>query len=327
MVNLMFPADVTAEGLYGYTRNDLAGGGNGANTLVSTGDLNLLHATIQTQKGGDISVFGPGGSILVGSVAKEPNTNLKLGNLGLLTLAGGSINTFSDASVLVNSSRVMTWFGGDILLWSSNGDIDAGRGARTTLSYPPLAVQFNQDDLETVDLGGSVSGAGIAVLQTKAFTDKSNAYLLAPRGTVDAGDAGIRVSGNLSILAVQVLNTFNIQVGGKTTGVPTVLAPNIAGLTAANNAAGAGTKTGTPAAASSNDRPSVIIVEVLGYGGGDGSATPPNGKDDDPDKKRRPADERQGYNPNGNVRVLGYATLGESDMVGLTEKEKAAIRN
>jgi Filamentous haemagglutinin family outer membrane protein len=328
MVNLMFPADVSASGLYGYTRNGLGGGDNGANAMVSTGNLNLLHATIETQRGGDISVFGPGGSIFVGSVAKEPNTNLKLSNLGLLTLSGGSIDTFTDASVLVNASRVMTWFGGDILIWSSNGDIDAGRGARTTLSYPPLAVQFNQDDLESVDLGGSVSGAGIAVLKTKSFVNASDAILLAPRGTVDAGDAGIRVSGNLSILAVHVLNAFNIQVQGKTTGVPTVQAPNIAGLTAANNAAGAGAKTATPAAAKPADRPSVIIVEVIGYGGGDGTKTPPaNGTDDGTDKKKRPADDRQGYDLNGNVRVLGYSTLGESEMIGLTEREKQAIRN
>ena len=322
MVNTMFPADVSASGLYGYTRNDLGGGSNGANAPVHAGNLDILHGTIQTQKGGDISIFGPGGSILVGSVATEPNKNLKPNYLGILTLAGGGINTFTDADVLVNASRVMTWFGGDILMWSSNGDIDAGRGARTTLSFPPLKVNFNLDDLETVDLGGSVSGAGIAVLQTKSFAIKSNAYLLAPRGTVDAGDAGIRVSGNLSILAVQVLNADNIQVGGKASGVPTVQAPNIAGLTSANNTAGAAAKTATPTADKPADRPSVIIVEVVGYGGGDNTDEPPLRP-----KKPQPADDRQGYNPNGNARVLGYATLGDSEMIGLTEKEKQAIRN
>jgi Filamentous haemagglutinin family outer membrane protein len=328
MVNTMFPADVSASGLYGYTRNQLGGGSNGANTLVSTGNLDMLHATIQTQKGGDISIFGPGGSILVGSVATEPNKVLKPNYLGILTLSGGGIYTFTDQSVLVNASRVMTWFGGDILMWSSNLNIDAGRGAKTTLSYPPLTVNFNRDDIETVDVGGLVSGAGIAVLQTQSFASKSDAFLLAPRGTVDAGDAGIRVSGNLSVLAVQVLNADNIQVGGKASGVPTVQAPNVAGLTAANNAAGAGAKTATPTADKPADRPSVIIVEVVGYGGGDGTTTPPmNGTDDGTDKKKRPADDRQGYNPNGNVRVLGYSTLGDSEMIGLTEKEKQAIRN
>jgi filamentous hemagglutinin family protein len=333
-VNIMFPADVSSNGLYGYTRNDLGGGSNGANTVVHTGNLDLLHATIQTQRGGDISILGPGGSILVGSIATEPNKSLKPSALGILTLAGGGINTFTDQSVLVNASRVMTWFGGDVLMWSSNGDIDAGRGARTTLSFPPLTVNFNPDDLETVDLGGLVSGAGIAVLQTQSFASKSNAYLLAPRGTVDAGDAGIRVSGDISILAVQVVNADNIQVGGKSSGVPTVQAPPVAGLTAANNTAGAGAKTTTPTDEAPKANPSVIIVEVLGYGGGDKTdQTPPASRGGDTDengrKRNQPnqGDEHQSYNSNGNVRVLGYDTLGESEMTGLTEKEKQAIRN
>ena len=98
-------------------------------------------------------------------------------------------------------------------MWSSNGDVDAGRGTRTTLSFPPLKVNFNQDDIQTVDLGGLVSGTGI------------------------------RVSDDLGILALCVANAANIQVGGKSSGVPTVEAPNIGGLTAANNTAGAAAKT------------------------------------------------------------------------------------
>jgi hypothetical protein len=321
-VNIMFPADVSAGGLYGYTRNDLSGGSNGANSLVETGNLDMLHATIQTQRGGDISIFGPGGQILVGSVALEPNSNLKLNHLGILTLAGGSINSFSDQDVLVNGSRVMTWYGGDILMWSSNRDLDAGRGAKTTLSFPPLKVNFNPDNIQTVDLGGLVSGAGIAVLQTEAFADKSDAYLLAPRGTVDAGDAGVRVSGNLSVLAVSVLNGDNFSVGGNVTGVPSMAAADIGGLTDASNSAGAAAAQSGAPKQQANDQPSIIIVEVLGFGGEDG-------EDDGSPRpaKRKPAGDRAAYNPDSNVRVLGYSSLGDEQMSGLTEEEKKAIRN
>jgi hypothetical protein len=194
------------------------------------------------------------------------------------------------------------------------------------LSYPPLSVNFNADDIETIDLGGAVSGAGIAVLRIQSFAKKSNAYLLAPHGVINYGDAGVRVSGDI-VVTPNVINAGNSVVGGKTSGVPIVQA-NTAGLTAANNAAGAGAKTATPTADKPADRASVIIVEVVGYGGGDGANTPPaNGTDDGADKKKRPVDDRQGYNPNGNVRVLGYGTLGDSEMIGLTEKEKQAIRN
>lgn len=287
-INTMFPAD------FGYTQNTLGGGTNGANALKHTGDLDLLHATIQTRLGGDISIFGPGGTIRVGSLAIEPNPLLKPNDLGILTLGRGDINTFTDASVLVNSSRIMTQQGGDILMWSSNGDLDAGRGAQTTLSFPPLAVVFNSDDYQSVDLGGLVSGAGIAVVQSSKLAAKSNAYLLAPRGTVDAGEAGIRVSGNLTIAAVQVVNAGNIQVGGTATGIPTVTAPNIGALSAASNTAGAAAKSAEPpTAGGNNDRASVFIVEVVGYGGGDNGGQDSNSsgngqgsKSDDQERKQ-----------------------------------------
>lgn len=291
-INTMFPSD------FGYTKNTLGGGTNGANALKHTGDLDLLHATIQTRLGGDVSIFGPGGTIRVGSLAIEPNPLLKPNDLGILTLGRGDINTFTDASVLVNSSRVMTQQGGDILMWSSNGDLDAGRGAQTTLSFPPLAVVFNSDDYQSVDLGGLVSGAGIAVVQSSKLASKSNAYLLAPRGTVDAGEAGIRVSGNLTIAAVQVVNAGNIQVGGTATGIPTVTAPNIGALSAASNTAGAAAKSAEPpTAGGNNDRASVFIVEVVGYGGGDNggqdSSSSGNGQGSKSDSKSDDQERKQ----------------------------------
>lgn len=291
-INTMFPAD------FGYTQNALGGGTNGANALKHTGDLDLLHATIQTRLGGDISIFGPGGTIRVGSLAIEPNPLLKPNDLGILTLGRGDINTFTDASVLVNSSRIMTQQGGDILMWSSNGDLDAGRGAQTTLSFPPLAVVFNSDDYQSVDLGGLVSGAGIAVVQSSKLAAKSNAYLLAPRGTVDAGEAGIRVSGNLTIAAVQVVNAGNIQVGGTATGIPTITAPNIGALSAASNTAGAAAKSAEPpTAGGNNDRASVFIVEVVGYGGGDNggqdSGSSGNGQGSKSDSKSDDQERKQ----------------------------------
>jgi len=98
----------------------------------------------------------------------------------------------------------------------------------------------------------------------------------------DAGDAGIRVSGNLHIAATRVLNASNITVGGTTSGVPSapvVAAPNIAGLTSASNAAGAANSAASSVAnqarqqAAPDETPSDITVEVLGYGGGDDSAS------------------------------------------------------
>jgi filamentous hemagglutinin len=99
--------------------------------------------------------------------------------------------------------------------------------------------------------------------------------LIAPEGTVNAGDAGIRASGNLNIAAVQVLNAGNISVGGKSAGVPTTSAPNLGSIAAASSAAGAASNEATEVAQqnqptpTSEDLPSLVTVEVLGYGGSD----------------------------------------------------------
>jgi hypothetical protein len=129
------------------------------------------------------------------------------------------------------------------------------------------------------DLAGLATGGGIGVLASVAGVPPGNVDLIAPAGTVDAGDAGIRVTGNINIAAAQVLNASNIVAGGASVGVPTtvVVAPNLAGLTAASNTVGASTSMAEQAAsqqarnqaAQQDDIPSIITVEVVGYGGGD----------------------------------------------------------
>ncbi|WP_454646419.1 filamentous haemagglutinin family protein [Bradyrhizobium liaoningense] len=266
MIETMFPAK------FGYTANALGGGSSGASELVKTGDMNLLHATVQTQLGGDVSIFGPGGSLIVGSLAAESNPALKLRDIGILTLGGGAINTFTDQNVLVNSSRVLTTQGGDVTMWSSNGNLDAGRGSKTTLSAPALQVLYDQDDYQFIDLGGYVTGAGIGTLKaSSAARGSSDLYLLAPRGIIDFGTAGIRTPENAFIVAPVVANFGNASVQGTTTGVPTISVPNVGALTAGSNTAGAAAKTADAPTASGASKPaSIFIVEVIGYGGGGG---------------------------------------------------------
>ncbi|MBR0964138.1 filamentous hemagglutinin family protein [Bradyrhizobium diazoefficiens] len=281
MIDTMFPAK------FGYTANALGGGANGASQLVKTGDMNLLHATVQTKLGGDVSIFGPGGSLIVGSLAAESNTALKLRDIGILTLGGGAINTFTDANVLVNSSRVLTTQGGDVTMWSSNGNLDAGRGSKTTLSAPALQVLYDQDDYQSIDLGGFVTGAGIGTLKASSVAVASDLYLLAPRGTIDFGTAGVQSSGNAIIVAPVVANYGNSSVQGSTTGVPTVSVPNIGALTAGSNTAGAAAKTADTPTAGGNSKPaSIFIVEVIGYGGGDGQSQGQGQGEQSEDKKQ-----------------------------------------
>jgi hypothetical protein len=284
IINALFPA------AFGYTDN----GPNGAGPAqeVSTGDLEMLHATVKTLQattktvqladgtvmdapvGGDILLIGPGGGINVGATAVEPNKRLTNSAVGILTLDNGGIGTFTDRSVLVNQSRILTVQGGDIVMWSSNHDLDAGRGAKTTVDFKPLSVIFSPQDLQTLNLFGLVSGAGIGTVQSTPDAPPASAFLFAPRGVVNAGDAGLRSSGNLSIAALQVLNATNIAVGGSVSGVAQVTSVNLGALESAGQTAGQASKAAEQGAAAARSGkaaapkrlPSIITVEVLGFG-------------------------------------------------------------
>jgi filamentous hemagglutinin len=144
------------------------------------------------------------------------------------------------------------------------------------------------------DLAGLATGGGIGVLATVEGVEPGDVDLIAPSGEIDAGDAGIRVSGNINLAAITVVNANNISAGGTSTGAPStsVSAPSISTVTSASNASVAAgsteTKPGTTQATqetkvSTEDTPSIYTVEVIGYGGGGPAA---EDEDEDEEKER-----------------------------------------
>jgi filamentous hemagglutinin family protein len=265
-ISALFPAGL------GYTDNR-TGSGNGAAALVSTGKLNIAKSVLETQMGGDINILGPGGGITVGTNSAD---DLAPNQEGILTLGGGSIRAFTDGSIAVNQSRIMTEQGGDIGLFSANGDISAGSGPKTFASSPTLSEICTVGGYCYVNPQGLVTGAGIAALLTLPGQDpsKSNVTLVAPHGTIDVGSAGLRGT-NITLAALTVLNAFNIQAAGTVTGLTFTPPPNIGALTTASNANTATQQAGQPTQNQPTDRPSIIIVEVVGYGEGGGTGAPP----------------------------------------------------
>ncbi len=234
------------------------------------GDFSLTSREIKTASGGDIQLFAPGGQLTVGfDVAGSQPVDQ-----GILTESGGNIFIFTHGSVIVGTSRIFTLRGGNEIIWSSAGNIAAGASSKTVQSAPPTRVLVDPQSADVkTDLAGLATGGGIGVLATVSGVAPGDVDLIAPTGTIDAGDAGIRVSGNLNISALQVVNAANIQVSGSSVGTPTVAAPAIGGLLSASASTSAASSVAQEiakvarTAAQAEESPSLITVEVLGYGG------------------------------------------------------------
>ncbi|MBL9155242.1 MAG: filamentous hemagglutinin family protein [Verrucomicrobiales bacterium] len=245
----------------------------------SEGDILTRSRSIRTRSGGNISLFAPAGGLTLSNALTADS----LVPPGIVTESGGNVNIFTDGSVDIGVGRIFTLRGGDMVIWSSTGDIAAGTASKTVQSAPPTRVIIDpQSATVETDLAGLATGGGIGVLATVAGVEPGNVDLIAPSGIIDAGDAGIRVTGNINLAATQVLNASNIAVGGSSAGAPSAPAistPNVGGITSAGNTAAATSSAATTASEAARQQaaapameedttPSIITVEVLGYGGG-----------------------------------------------------------
>lgn len=242
------------------------------------GNINLFASRIKTERGGNIEFMVPGGEMVVG-LANTPANLVNVGNnvLGIVAAGSGDIKGFSRGNMLVNQSRILTVGGGDVMLWSSEGDIDAGKGKKTASAVPPPVIKVDAQGNVTQELQGAASGSGIGALSSGGVT-AGDVDLIAPKGTVNAGDAGIR-AGNLNIAALVVQGADNISVSGRSTGTP--VADTSAVTAAASGATSSGDDVSKAVAALSQVaaeaaksaqalseafKPAIVNVEVLGYG-------------------------------------------------------------
>ncbi|GJG96816.1 filamentous haemagglutinin family protein [Cupriavidus pauculus] len=297
------------------TKAQWVAGGSQANVPY----FDVLDSGIHTDFGGDVSILTPGGRTLVGVdggfVPGEGS--------GVLTQGSGEIQMYARDSILLGQSRIFTTFGGNILGWSAQGDINAGRGSKSTVVYTPQRRVY--DDFGRVTLSPTTpnTGAGIATLNPIAEVPPGDIDLIAPLGTIDAGEAGIRVSGNVNLAALRVVNAENIQVQGKATGIPVVAAVNVGALTNASAAASQAANAAQEAvqrerSAARQAMPSVFTVRVLGTGGepAEGAVRPREGA----------SLQTPSYDHKGAVQVLGQMSLDSAALGQLTPTERRSLR-
>ena len=292
-----------------FPSRDVAG-----NPISYDGDIVLFGgAGIHTNFGGDIQLLSPGGQQVFGVEGAAPPSTA-----GVVTQGAGNIQSYSQGSILLGQSRIMTTFGGAIQAWSAEGDINAGRGTKTTLVYTPPKRVYDAWGNVTLSPQVPSTGAGIATLNPIAEVPPGDIDLIAPQGTIDAGEAGIRVSGNVNIAALQVVNAANIQTQGKSTGLPVAAVVNTNAMASASAAANSATQAAEQVGRQQQDAarqraPSIFSVRVLGFGderlpGGEAGAS------------RAPLDDRQ-----SSVQVLGTGALDEQARARLTEGERSNL--
>lgn len=231
------------------------------------GDFTMFGPSgVHTDFGGSIRLLAPGGQVVVGVEGIVPPSTA-----GFVTQGAGDIQLYSKSSILLGQSRIMTTYGGDIFGWSAQGDINAGRGSKTTLVYPPVSRIYDAFGNVTLAPTAPSTGAGIAALPVPGIAPGA-VDLIAPLGTIDVGEAGVRSSGTVNFAALQVVNAANVQAQGTTTGLQIASAPNVGALTAASATASSATQTAQDAmrqqAGDARSRmPSIVSVQVQSFGG------------------------------------------------------------
>jgi len=177
------------------------------------GDLIMTNSQIRADGGGNVDILVPGGLVQLASLSVS---NTDPNNSGVLSQDGGAVNVLTYGDYIVNQSRTMTADDGDIMIWSSFGNIDAGKGRKSSLSIPPVIFPVDINGVVRVLRSGLPNGAGIATLNRVDGTPGGDVDLYAFNGIVNAGDAGIRASRDLFVGALEIRGLDNITVGGVT---------------------------------------------------------------------------------------------------------------
>ncbi len=246
---------------------------------TASGDITMFFSTIKTLGGSGIDLLAPGGNINVGLPTPQQ------GDIGIVTTFGGGIRSYLKGDFNVNLSKVVSLQGGDILIYTEQGNIDAGRGARSSRTTQPPRRVIKPDGTIVFIPPREASGSGIRSLTSDpdgpgplVAPKPGDVFLFAPSGFVDAGEAGVSSAGNIFVAALQVLNASNFSASGTAAGVPVAVNTGVsAAVAGAGNVGASAAKSAdevtkslaassTAAVPKETYRPSFITVELLGIG-------------------------------------------------------------
>jgi filamentous hemagglutinin family protein len=238
------------------------------------GDVVSLASRFSTEDGGDVRLVAPGGGLVAGTVEQ---LRLLSGDAftktGVVVPKDGDVFVMAGQDVIVNSSKIINRSsGGDMTVWSSFGNIDAGRGLRGAVV---AAEPFALDNLTGVIIPNDspdIVGSGI---QNAPAGDgvPGDTFLLTELGVINAGTAGIQAE-SVTLFAAVVQNTEGLDLGNVTANVSlgtsdSAPAAGDIGVTASTNEL-VGDPTESLAATDAgqnDDELALLSVEVIGFGG------------------------------------------------------------
>ncbi len=284
----LFPGTTVLAGVDGYSIDSVNGivfdGSNDAGSILSaafgkprnklqTGDISMFFSKIHSTDGGDINLYAPNGGVNAGLAVNSSGAK-DASDLGVVAIKKGAVHSLVRDDFQVNTTRVMTLGGGDIVIGSTEGDIDAGRGAKTALAAPPPIVRFDEKGNMIVELPTAVAGSGIRANQAPDGS-QGDALLFAFQGIIDASEAGVGGK-DVTVGATAIVGSDNIDVGGVSVGVPAASSGSIAaGLGNVGNVAAAvqqAVDSSADAGKDASDKMAsaaalgIISVDIVGFG-------------------------------------------------------------
>lgn len=224
--------------------------------------LNMGSSQVKTYQDSPINVYNPNGGVNVGELTAASAINKTAADLGLVTAGGGDLSVLVRDNLAVNTSRVFTLLHGDETLWSSLGNIDAGKGAKTASTTPTPVYFLDANGQLAVDTSSSITGGGIV--------SSGGLLLAAPKGEINAGDAGIKANGEITIGGGTLRNSDAIS--GKINGGPPAPAVNLAvaaPVPTQDPAAGPANPEGNDSANKTKKRKRNVLLDFLGFGTSD----------------------------------------------------------
>ncbi len=203
----------------------------GADLGPTVSSLEMPSSAIAALGGGDVNVSTPNGSMDLGSEAladfdAQIMAASDLGE-GIYTTGGGNINLLALGAINIDSSRVATLNGGNIVITSLTGDVDAGSGGTTPI---PINVFPLTTTLPTPYEYAYANGIVADTLQPEPATE---AY---PNGVPVPGSASI--PGNITVntpegdIVADIGGILQESLGGALPPGPTV---NLTAGTPAND--------------------------------------------------------------------------------------------